>query len=365
MAKRNLSSAGGSTPPTKKDKPSEVCVSCKKQISENSHSLFCECCSEWEHRNCSGVSSEVYDLLSNDPCPNIMFFCSLCRPKVTLALKFFNEVQDKHAQLEARLAQLEKKLAQPNDDNSASVTPGKLVEVINDSPLHGTNKQLPTHPQGAIIPPKPPQMVSDRKFNVVIYGIKESPPNTPKATRLNCDLENLHRTLSNMDSSLNTSCIQDFHRLGKFNATNSKPRPLLVKFLRAFDATLVLSKRGSPPSSILVKPDLTREERAIDSAFLKTRWNLIQSGTDKKYIRLRGTNIYINKQLYARLDKSKDGSFVVNIIDTNLPTPSYSQDTTHSNSTSIPTHTQHSTTSNSNNPEPMITAASSASNNNQ
>ena len=134
-------------------------------------------------------------------------------------------------------------------------------------------------------------MVFDRKFNIVIYGIKESPPSTPKETRLNCDLDNLHHTLSNIDSSLNTSCIQDFHRLGKFNATNPKPRLLLVKFLRVFDATLVLSKRGSLPSPISVKPDLTREERAFDSAFLKIRWNLIQGGTDKKCIRLRGNNI--------------------------------------------------------------------------
>ena len=103
-----------------------------------------------------------------------------------------------------------------------------------------------------------------------------------QAIRINGDLENLQHTLSNIDSSLNTLCIQDFYRLGKFNATNLKPRPLLVKFLRVFDATLVLSKRGSLPSSIYVKPDLTREERAVDSAFLKVRWNLIQSGTDKK-----------------------------------------------------------------------------------
>jgi len=43
-----------------------------------------------------------------------MFFCSLCRPKVTLALKSFNEIQDKHTELETRLAQLETKLAQPD-----------------------------------------------------------------------------------------------------------------------------------------------------------------------------------------------------------------------------------------------------------
>ena len=31
--------------------------------------------------------------------------------KVTLALKFFNDIQEKHTQLETRLAQLEQKVA--------------------------------------------------------------------------------------------------------------------------------------------------------------------------------------------------------------------------------------------------------------
>ena len=249
------------------------------QISESSHSLLCECCSEWEHHSCSGISSELYDVLNNDPCPNIMFFCSICHPKVILAFKFFNEIQDNHAWLEERL---EIKLAQ-----STSVKSGKRANIVSGSSHHDSSNQLSAQSQGTASLPKPPQMV---KFMVVIYRIKESPPSTPKATRINCDLENLQHTLSNIDSSLNTSCILDFYRLGKFNTANLKPRPLLVKFLRVFDATLVLSKRGSLPSSIYVKPNLTLEE---SSAFLRARWNLIQNNTDKKSIKLRGNNIYM------------------------------------------------------------------------
>ena len=111
MSKRDLQSSGaGSTPlppppSTKKDKSSEMCVLCKKKILENTSSLFCECCSEWKYRICSGVSSEVYDVLcmTAKPYPNIMFFCSLCMPRVSLALKFFNEIEEKRTQLKARL----------------------------------------------------------------------------------------------------------------------------------------------------------------------------------------------------------------------------------------------------------------------
>ena len=72
MSKCNLSSTGGSLPPTKKDKSSEVhamCVSCNKAITEN---RCVKCCSEWEHRQHSGVSVQVYDVLSDDPCPVLL-----------------------------------------------------------------------------------------------------------------------------------------------------------------------------------------------------------------------------------------------------------------------------------------------------
>ena len=52
-------------------------------------------------------------MCSAKPYPNIMFFCSLCRPRMSLALKFFNEIEEKCTQLKARLVQLEQNVAQP------------------------------------------------------------------------------------------------------------------------------------------------------------------------------------------------------------------------------------------------------------
>ena len=48
--------------------------------------ILCQWCSMWEHRICAGVSVNEYDVLSNS-CNKIMFFCSVCCPKVSLALK--------------------------------------------------------------------------------------------------------------------------------------------------------------------------------------------------------------------------------------------------------------------------------------
>ena len=48
---------------------------------------------------------------------------------------------------------------------------------------------------------------------------------------------------------------------------------------------------------------MSRDERASKAAFLKERWNLIQEGTDRKSIKRRNNEIYMNNKLHGRLEK--------------------------------------------------------------
>ena len=56
--------------------------------------ILCQWCSMWEHKIRASVSVKEYDILSNG-CNNIMFFCTVCCPKVPLALK----LEDKNSSL--------------------------------------------------------------------------------------------------------------------------------------------------------------------------------------------------------------------------------------------------------------------------
>ena len=151
-----------------------------------------------------------------------------------------------------------------------------------------------------------------------MYGIKESQPNSSRATRLKHDMEAMQNVLTNIDPALSKSSIRDFHRLGKYNTSNPKPRPILIKFLHTFDATSVLSKRSSVPRPILIKPVMTREERAIEAVYLRTRWQLAQNGTEKNFVKLRGNNIYVNKSLFGTIERSSSTeSYVMTPITTN------------------------------------------------
>ena len=145
-----------------------------------------------------------------------------------------------------------------------------------------------------------PPAVSERRSNVVFYGIPESPPKTSKFDRQKHELGIVVNTLSGIDSSITSASIKDIYRLGKFKPDSNRPRPILVKFLRNLDATMVLSsKRSITSSEITIKPDMTYEERKTETVLLKERRTLINQGVERKHIRLRGNSIYVNNKLHG------------------------------------------------------------------
>ena len=111
--------------------------------------------------------------------------------------------------------------------------------------------------------------------------------------------------LSGVDNAIQSQSIKDVYRLGKFKPDPKRSRPILVKFIRAADASSILSKKGSLSRPLVIKPDLSPEERLRDSVLLKERWSLIQSGTPRGDIKIRDSRLYVKKRLYGHFDKSK------------------------------------------------------------
>ena len=151
-----------------------------------------------------------------------------------------------------------------------------------------------------------PSLVSDRRYNIIVYGIEESPKDTSRSDRQKHDLDKLLDILLNIDASLTSASIKDFHRLGKFKQSNNRPRPLLVKFLRTFEASLVLSNKDSlTASQISIKRDMSPEERTVENALLKERRRLIDSGTERKFIKIRGNSLYVRNKLHGLVQDSQ------------------------------------------------------------
>ena len=134
-----------------------------------------------------------------------------------------------------------------------------------------------------------------------MFGVDESHGVT-KFARLEEDLKKATSVLSDVNESINSHSIKDIYRLGKFSTGNSKPRPLLVKFIRAADATRILSKRGSSRGSpIVIKPDMSPNERKCESLLLKERWSLMQSGVPRDVIKIRGSRLLVRNMLYGQV----------------------------------------------------------------
>ena len=169
----------------------------------------------------------------------------------------------------------------------------------------------------------------NRQCNVVVYGITESPPDTDRQTRLHHDIKNALTSFTPINDQLNPSVVKDCYRLGKFNASQSRPRPLMLKFLRNIDAAHILSNRKLLQPPVYVKPDLTLDERKAESLLLKERRALINKGITRNRIKLRNTQLLLDNQPHCTVQNGnlhytdhsshKDNNIAMAIEDS--PTP--------------------------------------------
>ena len=151
----------------------------------------------------------------------------------------------------------------------------------------------------------PSKLNEDRKFNIVISGIPQCDSGSPRLTWLAQDSSNVTSILYKIDPTLSESTVRDCYRLGKYKQNHSRPRLTLVKLSRTIDVINVLSKKDAYPSGIIIKPDLPPEERAIESELLKQRWSLVQSGTDRKAIKIKKPSLYVHNKLYGTVKNSR------------------------------------------------------------
>ena len=80
--------------------------------------------------------------------------------------------------------------------------------------------------------------------------------------------------------------VRDCSQLGEFKVNSRYPRPILVKLTRSVDVHSILSQRSNLPEGIVIKPDMSIAERKSESLWLKERYCLIQSGTDKHDVKI-------------------------------------------------------------------------------
>ncbi len=134
-----------------------------------------------------------------------------------------------------------------------------------------------------------------------MFGVPECTKGTPRHLRIRKDMEDAGEVLSCIDPSVTEGKIKECFRLGKYN--EEKSRPLLIKLLRCIDVESVLAGRSQLATrpGITIKPDLSKQERAIQNLLLKERRSLISSGVPSRSIRLRGSTILVHNKKHGEI----------------------------------------------------------------
>ena len=273
------------------------CPICEEVIKESTDDapgdepIFCEGqCEAWYHRRCAGISKSAYESASESENP---FYCMSC-----LQVHYNNEI----SQLKEQIAALSSKIIGPSEgDSSQQSTQTSVSGRGSNTTTQSSSTALPNGVTNSSHKMASTESTSARKFNVVLFGIAECSKGTKKFERDNLDLNKATAILTEVDNSVQPFSIRDTVRLGKYNPTG-RPRPVLVTLNRSSDVASLLSKRAQVKSPYVIKPDLSREARTIESHLLKARWSLLQAKTPKSDIKIRGDKLYVKGKLFGQAD---------------------------------------------------------------
>ena len=267
VSTRPKSPVSGTCPPNNNSDVANlyICPICDDPIIERTEStpgddaIHCDGTGDgWLHRGCAGLSRSAFLSASKSDSKFLCPHCHLC------------DLTSEVVSLKSIVANLSKELASiksqflPSDHQLSCPGATPSSATINP-PL---SKQPTTSSSNS------------KKYNIVIYGIKEHPVGTPKFKRQQGDLQEIINTFSKVDKSVPPQSIKDHYRLGKFKQSLHRPRPILVTLNSTTDVYSLLSKRSAVKPPLLIKPDLSRQERSFESVLLSERWSLLQSGID-------------------------------------------------------------------------------------
>ena len=249
----------------------DPCCICLQKFGPKDEVLFCSgSCQKYLHRYCASVSEQAFKGLASEDADPFLCFCCFKAHKEKQVASLLSTVESLKEEINALKAATAATASTINSSNTGS---GERLSLPSSSPRHPTSSEEPAlhkYQSGEC----PSQSFSgasnpDKKFNVVLYGMDECPSGMFKSARLEADLNKVVQVFASVDSSIQSPSIKDCFRLGKFSSSQSRPRPVLVKFVRIADVTTILSKKRMVPHPFKIKPDMTREQRVCESVLLK------------------------------------------------------------------------------------------------
>ena len=174
---------------SEEDISEDICQVCDTPIveysstTEGEEDVFCEGqCNAWIHRKCSGLTSELFDIVSKSNKPLRCCYCMLTHQRSEI-----NTLKHLVESLTIKISSLESKTVETstivNPQPPPNQTPKKTQFQSPSNPIQSSDSTCqhkyiaPTFKKPATPDDK---MQNDRKFNIVVYGIDECSKGTPK-----------------------------------------------------------------------------------------------------------------------------------------------------------------------------------------
>ena len=244
-------------------KPCTICY--KAIVDGEEEALLCEGdCQKWLHRSCAGPSAGHFTCLSNTS-KSFLCICSAHEAQKTSVSLLQTEVATVKAEI-VELHSLVEALRSADNDTISTLTSSvkqlyeranisKKTNCLEEDCSTSNSLQVVNHtcqPQSVPSPkqhskeqaqvPKTTTSMSDRKFNVIIHGVLEMPNGNSRFIRHRNDLgEASIISAVNEDTDGHPCSIRDCYRLGKYDSSKSRSRPLLVSLNSIADVHNILS----------------------------------------------------------------------------------------------------------------------------
>ena len=165
-----------------------ICPICMEIIVESTKSkaghdaIYCEgYCNSWLHRRCEGLSKPLFTCMEKSTDP---FYCPHCQLK-----NYSTEI----ANLKSTIASLTQTVSMLQSSFKLPDQPSTTEQTTNDVPskvpVTGTYHIKQSQSILEKIPTLPSPNFTDKKFNIIMCGIKESPLKTSKVNHLDHDLQ--------------------------------------------------------------------------------------------------------------------------------------------------------------------------------
>ena len=247
------------------------CTICYKAIVDGEEEAFlCEGgCQKLLHCSCAGLSAGHFTHLSNTSNSFLCINCAHKAQKTSVSL-----LQTEVATLKAEIVELCSLVeALRSADNDAISTLTSSVKQLDEraniskktncleedrstsNSLQVVNHTCTCQPQSVPSPkqhskeqvqvPKTTTSMSERKFNIIIHCVPEMPNGNSHFIRHRNDLGEASPIISalNEDTDGHPCSIGDCYRLGKYDSSKSRSRPLLVSLNSIADVHNILSNR--------------------------------------------------------------------------------------------------------------------------